>query len=423
MEGVEPLDNQIPREEGIDHSLQLLKEGYHFITNRQKNLQSDVFETRLLGKKTICMVGANAARIFYDSSKFERQDVVPNAVVKTLFGKNAVQTLDGEEHRVRKGLFMSVMNREKLGKIKDITAIEWEKAIDQWSKMSQVELYEEVKQLFCRVAFQWIGYPLKDEEVQKMSNELAALFETPAKIGFSNWIGRTFRNKLEKNLQQVVQKTRDKTIQFPKESIVHQFATFQDIDGELMDVETAAVELINIVRPIVAVAVYVNYTVLAMNQFPKQRSKLQTYGDYSQMFVQEVRRFYPFFPFVAARVKQDFTWEGYQFKQGTLTLLDLYGTNHDPNIWDNPSEFSPERFANWQGSPFSFIPQGGGDYTSGHRCAGEHVTIELMKVSVDYLINKMEFDITEKELNTDFIQIPSIPNITITNVKRSRSHA
>ncbi|WP_026065160.1 hypothetical protein [Amphibacillus jilinensis] len=33
------------------------------------------------------------------------------------------------------------------------------------------------------------------------------------------------------------------------------------------------------------------------------------------------------------RIKPDFVWKGYEFKEGTLTLLDFYGTNHDPNIW------------------------------------------------------------------------------------------
>lgn len=85
--------------------------------------------------------------------------------------------------------------------------------------------------------------------------------------------------------------------------------------------------------------------------------------------------------------KNDFTWNGYKFEEGTLTLLDLYGTNHDPAIWGNPDVFSPDRFTKWEGSPFSFIPQGGGDYFMGHRCAGEWVTIEVMKVSLDYLAN------------------------------------
>ncbi|CUX31589.1 Fatty-acid peroxygenase [Clostridium sp. C105KSO13] len=43
---------QIPKEEGIDHSLGLMREGYMYILNRRRSFNSDVFETRLLGKWT-----------------------------------------------------------------------------------------------------------------------------------------------------------------------------------------------------------------------------------------------------------------------------------------------------------------------------------------------------------------------------------
>ena len=42
--------NQMPREEGIDHSLSLMSEGYLYILNRRHSFNSDIFETRLLGK-------------------------------------------------------------------------------------------------------------------------------------------------------------------------------------------------------------------------------------------------------------------------------------------------------------------------------------------------------------------------------------
>lgn len=101
-------------------------------------------------------------------------------------------------------------------------------------------------------------------------------------------------------------------------------------------------------------------------------------------------------------------------------MLDLYGTNHDPEIWDNPDEFSPDRFAEWEGSPFSFIPQGGGDYFMGHRCAGEWVTIEVMKVSLDYLANRMNYEVPDQDLSFSMVSIPSIPHskVVIKNVKR-----
>lgn len=61
------------------------------------------------------------------------------------------------------------------------------------------------------------------------------------------------------------------------------------------------------------------------------------------------------------KAKSSFTWNGYAFHEGTLVLLDIYGTNHDPNIWVNPDEFQPERFAQWQDDQFSFIPQAAED--------------------------------------------------------------
>lgn len=110
-----------------------------------------------------------------------------------------------------------------------------------------------------------------------------------------------------------------------------------------------------------------------------------------------------------------------QFEEGTLTLLDLYGTNHDPKIWDNPDVFNPDRFTRWEGSPFSFIPQGGGDYFMGHRCAGEWVTLEVMKVSLDYLVHRIEYEIPDQDLSFSMVDMPSIPHskIMIKSIKRT----
>lgn len=55
---------QMPREEGIDHTLSLMREGYMYILNRRHSFNSDIFETRLFGKKAICMGGKEAAEVF-----------------------------------------------------------------------------------------------------------------------------------------------------------------------------------------------------------------------------------------------------------------------------------------------------------------------------------------------------------------------
>lgn len=144
--------NHMPEEKGLDHSLSLIREGYMYISNRRHSFNSNIFKTRLLGKKAICMVGKDAAKIFYDSEKFKRHNVAPNRAVQTLFGKNSVQTLDGEAHKHRKAMLMSVMNQDNLDRLKDITHTQWELALKKWEQKEKVVFYEEVQEIMCRTA-------------------------------------------------------------------------------------------------------------------------------------------------------------------------------------------------------------------------------------------------------------------------------
>lgn len=415
--------NQMPREEGIDHSLSLMREGYMYILNRRHSFSTEIFETRLLGKKAICMGGRAAAEVFYDTEKFKREDAAPNRVVQTLFGKNGVQAFDGREHKQRKGMFMSIMSPEGLQRLREIAQKQWNQALVKWEQMDELVLYEEVKEILCSTACHWAGVPLEEEDVKEVTKDLAAMFESPAAVGPNHWSGRHARNKVEKWLSELVDKVRRGELNPQEDTALYIFSWHRDLKGNLLNTDTVSVEVINILRPIVAIAIFINFTVLALHHYPKEREKLKTSDErYAQMFVQEVRRFYPFFPFVAALVKKDFTWNNYKFEEGTLTLLDLYGTNHDPEIWENPDIFDPNRFAKWDGSPFNFIPQGGGDHFMGHRCAGEWVTIEVMKVSLDYLVNQMNYEVPNQDLSYSMVSIPSIPhsNIILKQVKLNR---
>lgn len=412
---------QIPKEEGIDHSLGLMREGYMYILNRRRSFNSDVFETRLLGKRVICLSGKEASEIFYDNEKFKRKDAAPNRALQTLFGKGGVQGLDGEDHKHRKEMFMSIMSPVGLKKLTEIAKKHWEKAVDKWKQMDEVLFYEETKQILCRTACEWAGVPVQENEIENLTNDLGAMFESAGAAGPNHWMGRNARNSVEKWISEIIEKVRNGTLKPPEYTALHRFTFHHDLEGNLLSTDIVAVEVINILRPIVAIAVFINFILLALHHFPEEKEKLKS-GDerYKQMFIQEVRRFYPFFPFVMALVKKDFTWNGYKFKQDTLTLLDIYGTNHDPEIWENPDVFNPNRFSHWDGNPFNFIPQGGGDYFTGHRCAGEWVTIEVMKVSIDFLVNQMDYDVPDQDLSYSMVSMPSIPHskLIIKNVKK-----
>lgn len=400
----------MPFEKGLEHGLDFLAEGYKYILNRRISLQSDIFETRLLGQKAICMGGEEAASLFYDADKFKRDGAMPNRVQQTLVGKGGVQGLDGFEHTQRKQLFMSLMSKENLERMDKEIEYQLEKAVEKWKEQSEIILYDEAKELLVKAACAWAGVPLQQEEIKRRTEQITSMFESPMAFGPSHWRGRNGRNLAEKWIRDLIRQVRNGEIQVEEHTALYTFSQHKDAKGEFLPVKIAAVEILNIIRPISAISIYISFIALTLHQYPELKEKIKTRNSqYCQYFVQEVRRFYPFFPIQGAIVKKDFTWKGYEFKKGTLTILDLYGTNHDPKLWENPSLFQPERFENWKESPFSFIPQGGGDYLSGHRCAGEWITIRIMKIFLNYFVNELKFEVPPQDFSYRFNRMPTLP--------------
>lgn len=143
---------------------------------------------------------------------------------------------------------------------------------------------------------------------------------------------------------------------------------------------------------------------------PDWRARFRAGDDISlDAFVQEVRRFYPFFPAVAARVRTKFTLQGMHFPKGRRVILDLFGTDRDARTWSEPHEFCPERFQEEDGGAFGFIPQGGGEVGVQHRCPGEPVTIELMKVAVQFLSARITYDVPGQDLDIAWSRLPALP--------------
>lgn len=400
----------IPRDEGFDSTLALLREPYEFIAKRCRRYRADVFQTRLLLRTTICMTGPQAAELFYDERHFRRRGAAPGRVQDTLFGRGGVQGLDGEAHRQRKRMFMALMAPERIAQLAELTAGWWTSYAWKWAGMDRVVLYDEVREILTRAVCAWAGVPLDGPDVSRRTRDLTALFESAGSVGPKHWWGRLARGRAERWIEGIIGEVRAGRLNPQEQSAAHVIAWHRDRDGRLLTPPVAAVELLNVLRPTVAVAVYIVFVAHALRRHPESRQKLRAGEEgYADLFVQEVRRFYPFFPAVAARVRRDFEWRGYRFPRGTRVMLDLYGTNLDPRTWEAPRQFRPERFRRWDGSSFNFIPQGGGDHSQHHRCAGEWITIALMKVASSFLAGRIEYVVPEQDLRIDRSRLPALP--------------
>ncbi|TWT02496.1 cytochrome P450 [Planomicrobium sp. CPCC 101079] len=411
----------IPRTKEFDSTMSLVKEGFDFIPRRRQALGSDIFTTRFMGQKAVCIAGEEAAALFYDPKYFKRKGALPKPLKKTLLGEGGIHEQDGEEHHHRKLMFLSMMTPERLEDIKRMVIEELDAKVSEWQTKKQVRLFDEVEEILARAICHWAGLPLKESEVKQRTQELSAMVDSFGGSPKRFKEGAVARQSQEKWLEGIIKDIRSGIYNPPSYTAAYIVAHHKGTDGKYLPLHTAAVELNNAYRPMQATAYLIAFGALALHEYPETRAKLQAgQNNYSRMFAQEVRRFYPFTPAMGAKVKRDFVWHGYHFKKNMMVILDIFGTNRHPDSWTNADEFIPERFHDWKGSPFAFVQQGGGDHYMGHRCAGEWMTVMIMQAFFKYLTENISYTVPEQDLRYDMRRMPTLPKsrFIISNVKK-----
>ena len=401
--------SDIPRDTRFDATIALGRDPYRYVARTSAKLGSDVFLTRLLGREAICMTGRDAAELICDESRFIRAGAAPPALQKTLFGKGGVQGLDDDAHRHRKQMFMSLMTPSSLQQLVESTDEWWRLYADGWTSAKTVDVYPEVRRLLTQAVCEWAAVPLKEGEVAKRTSELTALFDRAGAKGPMHLVSRLARNRAERWTAHLVELTRSGQLEIPDGAALKVISLYRDRQGRLLDTRVAAVDLLNVLRPTVAVAVFIVFIAHALDQYPEWRERLAVDDSIVEPFVQEVRRYYPFFPSILARVRTDFEWRGFSFARGKRVILDLYGTNRDSRAWESPERFDPERFIDLEPDPHRFVAQGPGDHVTGHRCAGEWITIELMKQAARFLTRDVDYELVGGgEIN--MARLPALPS-------------
>lgn len=70
---------------------------------------------------------------------------------------------------------------------------EWKAAVTRWEKADEVVLFEEAKEILCRVACYWAGVPLKETEVKERADDFIDMVDAFGAVGPRHWKGRRAR--------------------------------------------------------------------------------------------------------------------------------------------------------------------------------------------------------------------------------------
>lgn len=403
----------------VDSTVSLLSAGYSWLPDQWRRATGPLVRTRLMGRHAVALRGPEAVGFFYDERHVRRHAALPEPLLSTLFGHGAVHTLDGEAHRVRKAMFVSLlMDTGDVARLVDQVTAAWDEAVGSWAERGRVVLFDAASQVITRGVCRWAGIPVDETETVAVARDLVAMVDGFATFGPRHWRARRARGRREAWLGRLISDIRDGTANTPEGSAADMVARHRDAAGEPLDPRTAAVELLNVIRPTVAVCWFMAFAGHALHLWPEHRKQLrQEDPAYAEAFVHEVRRFYPFAPFVGGRAVTDLSWHGEPIPNGALVLLDLYGQNHDPQLWPDPYSFAPGRFIGRTIDRDVLVPQGGGDPRTGHRCPGEVITIALLK-ALTVRLAKLDYDVPEQNLTISLRRVPARPRdrLLITNV-------
>ncbi|KAL3642299.1 hypothetical protein CASFOL_013114 [Castilleja foliolosa] len=133
---------------------------------------------------------------------------------------------------------------------------------------------------------------------------------------------------------------------------------------------------------------------------------------YLKAVIRETLRLHPPVPFLARVAREDGKIMEYDVTAGTMVIANAWAIGRDPNYWDGPENFSPERFLgsliDFKGLDFELIPFGAGR----RGCPGTTFAIASVELVLANLVHKFEWELP-KGMRLDDLDMMEQPGVTI----------
>jgi cytochrome P450 len=132
---------------------------------------------------------------------------------------------------------------------------------------------------------------------------------------------------------------------------------------------------------------------------------------YLKAVMTENFRLHPPTPLLIPRESMEYcNIEGYDIPKGSRIFVNTYAMGRDPEVWDNPQAFQPERFVdnpfNYNSNTCEIVPFGGGRRI----CPGMQLSLLTMELALANLIYRFDWELPKgmKPEDIDMTETPSL---------------
>ncbi|CAH1422020.1 unnamed protein product [Lactuca virosa] len=118
---------------------------------------------------------------------------------------------------------------------------------------------------------------------------------------------------------------------------------------------------------------------------------------YIRCIVNETLRMYPTVPLlVPHESSEDCVVGGFHIPRGTMLLINQWAIHRDPDLWNDPEKFLPERFESLESTKdgFRFMPFGSGRRS----CPGEGLAMRMVCLTIGLLIQCFDWEEIGEEM-------------------------
>ncbi|XP_069136543.1 ultra-long-chain fatty acid omega-hydroxylase-like isoform X1 [Argopecten irradians] len=113
---------------------------------------------------------------------------------------------------------------------------------------------------------------------------------------------------------------------------------------------------------------------------------------YLTMCIKEGMRLHSPVPLIVREVTERLEIDGEIVPVGMMVLCVIYNTHHNPEVWENSTEFNPERFSPEnieKRDPFAFVP-----FSAGPRnCIGQNFAMHEMKTIIARILRRFDLEL------------------------------
>ncbi len=394
--------------------------------DKREQKYGPIYKTHILGRPTVAIVGPEANRFILQThfEHFSWRDGWP-ANFQELLGKSLFLQ-DGEEHQRNRRLLMPAFHGKALNNYFATMVDIIHGYLVKWSKMRHLTLLPEIKQMtFAVASILLLGSNPGTQTVllsRKFSELTAGLFTLAIKLPFTSYTkALKARNFLLNHVEEQIRE-REKN---PTSDALSLLIQTRDEEGNSLSREEIKVQaLLMLVAGHETTTSMLTSLCMALGQHPDvlalakaEQEKLKEQGDlsldqlkqmpYLEQILKEVERKYPPVAGGFRGVVKPFTYNGYYVPKGWRVLYGIEKTHRDQRVYNNPTDFEPDRFsperAEHKKIEYSLVGFGGGP----RFCLGYAFAQMEMKIFASLLLRNYCWEL---EPNQD-LSLNAIPNL------------